>query len=396
MGLSPSNVHPTGLTIGLPGQNGQAITFHNRGNVAPFSINVDQIQNSDLTWDDNLSFGYNNKPGGRYVANVENFGLTLESNYRSPGQYGLEYNFNYVSGDSAMQHRYLSFYTNKLDSKATTYWWMMLGTDAVSNFRIFTKANNTAGAAQVEAVVIRGADRSASFYGTVWVDGTTDATTNLKIGTAAGGFGALEYGGTTAWLRVNQNLSVMTQLAVGQEGTQGAIVRYPTSANNPYTAFSNDVGAQVYNSVLGYMQYWGHNMANGDPFAKITASRPAFGMSLQQRYRTGGKDYSRLLWVGMPSGSTTATTFGCFTVDAANNTEYFWNFQIGSAGSSAFGVYASDGTTHRIKADTTGIGFFNASPVAKPTVSGSRGSNAALASLITALANLGLVTDSSS
>lgn len=41
-------------------------------------------------------------------------------------------------------------------------------------------------------------------------------------------------------------------------------------------------------------------------------------------------------------------------------------------------------------------GFNNTTPIAKPTVTGSRGSNAALASLLTALANYGLVTDSSS
>lgn len=41
-------------------------------------------------------------------------------------------------------------------------------------------------------------------------------------------------------------------------------------------------------------------------------------------------------------------------------------------------------------------GFFGATPVAKQTVSGSRGGNAALASLLTGLANLGLITDSTS
>ena len=44
----------------------------------------------------------------------------------------------------------------------------------------------------------------------------------------------------------------------------------------------------------------------------------------------------------------------------------------------------------------TSLGFYNATPAAKPTVSGSRGANAALASLLSALATLGLVTDSSS
>ena len=41
-------------------------------------------------------------------------------------------------------------------------------------------------------------------------------------------------------------------------------------------------------------------------------------------------------------------------------------------------------------------GFYNTAPISKQTVSGSKASNAALASLMTALAALGLVTDSTS
>lgn len=41
------------------------------------------------------------------------------------------------------------------------------------------------------------------------------------------------------------------------------------------------------------------------------------------------------------------------------------------------------------------LGFHGTAPIAKATVSGSRGANAALASLLTALANKGLITDSS-
>ena len=53
-----------------------------------------------------------------------------------------------------------------------------------------------------------------------------------------------------------------------------------------------------------------------------------------------------------------------------------------------------NGTT-RIEADGTGLGFFAQPPVARPDVSGSRGGNAALADLLSELANLGLITDSS-
>jgi hypothetical protein len=63
---------------------------------------------------------------------------------------------------------------------------------------------------------------------------------------------------------------------------------------------------------------------------------------------------------------------------------------------------AADYTTERTiiegRADGTQalLGFLGATPVARPAVTGSRGGNAALASLLTALANLGLITDSSS
>lgn len=42
------------------------------------------------------------------------------------------------------------------------------------------------------------------------------------------------------------------------------------------------------------------------------------------------------------------------------------------------------------------LGFLGAAGVTRPTVTGSRGGNAALASLLTALANLGLITNSTS
>jgi len=46
--------------------------------------------------------------------------------------------------------------------------------------------------------------------------------------------------------------------------------------------------------------------------------------------------------------------------------------------------------------DGSNVGFYGTAPTTKPTVTGSRGANAALASLLTALAGLGLLTDSSS
>jgi hypothetical protein len=62
------------------------------------------------------------------------------------------------------------------------------------------------------------------------------------------------------------------------------------------------------------------------------------------------------------------------------------NFRTGPSGS----------VTTRLQILSNGnIGFNAAAPIAKPTVTGSKGANAALASVLTALANYGLITDSS-
>ena len=49
-----------------------------------------------------------------------------------------------------------------------------------------------------------------------------------------------------------------------------------------------------------------------------------------------------------------------------------------------------------LEINSTKLGFYGTTPVAKQTVSGSKGGNAALASLLSALANLGLITDGTS
>ena len=67
-----------------------------------------------------------------------------------------------------------------------------------------------------------------------------------------------------------------------------------------------------------------------------------------------------------------------------------------TAGNPATGVSTiTMGGSGGLQFGTMSLGFQGATPVAKPTVTGSRGGNAALASLLTALASMGLVIDSS-
>jgi hypothetical protein len=76
---------------------------------------------------------------------------------------------------------------------------------------------------------------------------------------------------------------------------------------------------------------------------------------------------------------------GTFAADAG------MEFFLSSSGSMDF-FGSGNNITMSITADDK-LGFFNAAPIVKPTVSGSKGANAALTSLITALKNLGLITD---
>ncbi len=67
-----------------------------------------------------------------------------------------------------------------------------------------------------------------------------------------------------------------------------------------------------------------------------------------------------------------------------------------NAGAGADGVLTMGSGTTQIEIDGTKIGFFTVTPITRPDVTGSRGANAALASVLTELENLGLITDSSS
>jgi hypothetical protein len=112
----------------------------------------------------------------------------------------------------------------------------------------------------------------------------------------------------------------------------------------------------------------------------------------------------------MRIGSPTAAFGGSFQMESTNGTVKY--FLVASAGNFLTGTAAGDagirhntsgkafhiGGTAKIITVTNDdkLGFFAATPIVKPTVSGSRGANAALASLCTQLAALGLITDSTS
>jgi len=69
----------------------------------------------------------------------------------------------------------------------------------------------------------------------------------------------------------------------------------------------------------------------------------------------------------------------------------------GGAGGTGGELYlANAAAVKHLRINDTGMAFFGAAPIAKPTVTGSRGGNAALASVLTQLAAFNLITDGSS
>lgn len=82
----------------------------------------------------------------------------------------------------------------------------------------------------------------------------------------------------------------------------------------------------------------------------------------------------------------------------SNNTNSYGIWIDDQSGSSTlnYSIYTKAGDIRLMASGSDKIGFHGASPIAQQTVSGSRGGNAALADLLTKLANIGLIVDSTS
>jgi hypothetical protein len=165
------------------------------------------------------------------------------------------------------------------------------------------------------------------------------------------------------------------------DGTTSAVNLANVNVSGP-AAFSGTLTAQ------GGLQSWngalfGYNGGGGIALTLNSAVGPTRGIKVQ----TNGLD--RWLFGGdatVEGGSNAGSDFQIYRFNDA-----------GSPVGAAVTVTRSSGRLNALfgLAVTGNAGFNNTTPIAKPTVTGSKGANAALASLLTALAAYGLVTDSS-
>jgi hypothetical protein len=118
---------------------------------------------------------------------------------------------------------------------------------------------------------------------------------------------------------------------------------------------------------------------------------PSFNQSLTNQY------YNLYLGGATVAATKTVTDFRAIRIadssgSGAMTTQYGLYVDALAKGSTNYAIYTNSGDI-RLGGN---IGFYATTPAAKQTVSGSRGGNAALASLLTALATIGLITNSSS
>lgn len=153
-------------------------------------------------------------------------------------------------------------------------------------------------------------------------------------------------------------------------GAAGAAGTVSGSAYVYTSAISFQAGTTVWSTIYGYYQAtWDSAAMNGNTVAN------AYGIYL----------------CSISAGTT--QNYAIYT--NAGKVRFGDNVLIGTStdGMTANGSLAiAQDLAHR----GTKVGFYNTTPVTKPTVTGSRGGNAALASLLTALAGEGLITNSTS
>jgi hypothetical protein len=153
--------------------------------------------------------------------------------------------------------------------------------------------------------------------------------------------------------------------------TQPFLVGYDSSSNEKWKVASTG------NATFGEYAPTGKGLFVGDIGF---GSSGYFGISHSDQASTTGyalvQNAAGQTWVNAASGQFVNLAIAGASRFQVNNTQTVIGTELYHTGSKA--------------------GFYNTTPISKPTVTGSRGGNAAVASLLTGLAALGLVTDSSS
>ena len=167
---------------------------------------------------------------------------------------------------------------------------------------------------------------------------------------------------------------------------------------------STDVGGVYVNKTTGRM---GIGVSGTDMTGKLHVVRETTGAGVA--VTSTNTTNAQALFSGTAADAATRIVSGTVTGDSTTRIVFTagGTIELGPGNAardtnlyrSAANVLKTDDSLH-VTLDFrhlgTNLGFYNAAAIAKPTVTGAHASNAALVSLLTALANLGLITNSTS
>jgi hypothetical protein len=166
--------------------------------------------------------------------------------------------------------------------------------------------------------------------------------------------------------------------AVGLTGYGNAVnMNVPTGGNFQFLINGAAIGF-IDATGMNYLAIGAAGPAAGT-FTAVNISAAGGGVHLGTALGSGPTDVTKHLDMYVGAGYGLGVTAGQL------------NHVVPTSAIHAFYVAAAN----RLQISATGLGFNGTAAVAKPTVTGGKGANAALASLLTALAAYGLVTDSS-
>lgn len=247
-----------------------------------------------------------------------------------------------------------------------------------------------AGAASVASLKIGGTDvlsaaralnaTSAAFSGAVTIASTFTATGKAAVGGAALGAYNLEIASHARILASGEVSLQLHDLTATRfelvSNASGFVIRDANSGTPTKFTIAPSTGAVTIASTLS------------------VSSKMAVGGAVVSTYNLEIASHARIISSGEVSLQLQDLTAGRFEI-AFNGS----GFQIRDAGSGApvkFSIALGTGAVSITNALTIGgnVGFYGAAAGAKPTVTGSRSTSAAITSLLTGLAGLGLITDS--
>ncbi|WP_431482229.1 hypothetical protein [Pseudomonas solani] len=205
----------------------------------------------------------------------------------------------------------------------------------------------------------------------------------------------------------------------GIECLGGASDLLCSRANTWHQLYAGDGGVYIYGTSDGYTVAstrnrcldWDNDNSQPEPvigtggtFSKIdkdqrlTWTECGLERTAQNQLHFYGGSGTRLLRLAVTPGATAywSLSHGAGSVAITANSDTLSDVGMGfsTRGTGTGDFYSSNFSAKRFSWSSVGLSFNGAAIIAKPTVTGAKGGNAALTSLMTALANLGLVTDS--